>query len=147
MGEPGMRLRGRKLWQTGSCLLCVIAERSYSVGLAGTEFSGGRITGPILDSYDVGIVLFVLAALLTFVYPRVAAAAGIGAALMCFPLYFYFTAPGPFRRIFPGEYSVPTHTNFVWDGRAMFGIVTLAVVTSICVSNLSSFRREAPAGS
>jgi hypothetical protein len=58
-----MRLRGRKLWQAGSCLLCVIAERSYSVGLAGTEFSGGRITGPILDSYELGIVLFVLAAL------------------------------------------------------------------------------------
>jgi len=133
--------RGRKLWQAGSCLLCVIANQRYFVGLEGTEFSGGRITGPILDSYDVGIVLFVVALLLTFVYPRVAAATSIGASLMCFPLYFYFTAPGPFRRIFPGEYSVPTHGNFVWDRRAMFGIVTLAVATSICVSNLSSFRR------
>jgi hypothetical protein len=137
-----MVLGGRKLWQAGSCLLCVIAHQRYFVGLEGTEFRGGRITGPILDSYDVGVVLFVLALLLTFVYPRFAAATGIGASLMCFPLYFYFAAPGPFRRVFPGEYSVPTHGNFVWDRGAMFGIVTLAVVTSICVSNLSSFRRE-----
>jgi hypothetical protein len=89
-----------------------------------------QVPGPILDSLDRGSLLLVLALVLTFVRPRIAAALSIVASLLCLPLYLYFTAPGPFRRVFGGEYSVPLEANFVWDRSAIFGV--LAVAAALC---------------
>ena len=94
----------QKLLQTASCLVCVVVAQRNSFGFGGTEFSGGRLTGPILNALDIGSLLFVLALVLTFVRPRIAAVLAIVASLLCLPLYLYFTAPGPFRRVFGGEY-------------------------------------------
>ena len=105
----------------------------YGSGLAGTEFSGGRITGALLDLYDIGSLLFIMALLLTFFLRRIAAAASIVAFLLCLPLYLYFVAPGPFRRVVGGTYSVPLRADFVWDKWASLEILVLAIAASVDV--------------
>jgi hypothetical protein len=104
----------QKLWQFATCLLCIILLWGYGSGLAGAEFSEGRVTGPLLHMNDVGTLLFVAGLVLTFFYRRIAAAVVLAAALLCLPLYLYFTAPVPFRWVFRGEYSVPAPASFVW---------------------------------
>ena len=144
-GETGMKLGKQKVWQAASCLLCVVVAQRNSLGLEGTELNGGRVTGPVLDLRDIGSLLFLLAMFLTFVYPRIAAAIAVVASLLCLPLYLYFTAPGPFRRVFRGEYSVPLQANFVWDRWTIIGILTLALVASVGVSSLLiSGERKSP---
>jgi hypothetical protein len=76
-GETGMKLGKRRVWQAAICLLCVVVAQRNSLGLEGKEFSGGRVTGRVLDLSDAGSLLFVLALFLTFAYPRVAAAIAI----------------------------------------------------------------------
>lgn len=137
-----MALRRQKLLQAASCLVCVVVAQRNSFALGGTEFSGGRLTGPILDSLEVGSLLFVLALVLTFVRPRIAAALAIVASLISLPLYLYFTAPGPFRRVFRGEYSVPLQANFVWDRSAIVGVLAVAVAMCICIWNLRTVERQ-----
>jgi hypothetical protein len=132
----------RKLLQAASCLVCVVLAQRNSFGLGGTEFSGGRLTGPILDSLEIGSLLFVLALVFTFVRPRIAAVLAILASLLCLPLYLYFIAPGPFRRVFRGEYSVPLQANFVWDRSAILGVLTVAVAMCICIWNLRTVQRH-----
>src|SRR5229473_3164725 len=108
----------QKVTQVATCLLgagVALRYESILAPLEGTEFGGGRLTGPLLTLYDVGALLFILALLLVFFYRRIAAAITILASLLCLPIYFYFTAPGPFRRVFRGEYKVPLQANFVWD--------------------------------
>lgn len=83
-----------------------------------------------------------LALVLTFVRPRIAAALAIVASLLCLPLYLYFTAPGPFRRVFGGEYSVPLQANFVWDRSAVLGVLTVAVALCTCIWNLRTVERQ-----
>src|SRR6266404_826947 len=61
-----------KLAQAAACLVCAVVVWRYGSDLEGTEFSGGWLTGPLLDMKDVGTLLFVLALLLTFVYRRIA---------------------------------------------------------------------------
>jgi hypothetical protein len=128
----------QKLLQTASCLVCVVVAQRNSFGFGGTEFSGGRLTGPILDALDIGSLLFVLALALTFVRPRIAAVLAIVASLLCLPLYLYFTAPGLFRRVFGGEYSVPLQANFVWHRSAISGLLAVAVALGICIWNLGT---------
>jgi len=107
----------------------------------GTEFSGGRLTGPILDSLEIGSLLFVLAMILTFVRPRIAAALVIIASLLCLPLYLFLTAPGVSRRILGGEYSVPLQANFAWGRSAIAGVLTIAVAIYIFIWNLRTVER------
>jgi hypothetical protein len=85
----------------------------------GTEFSGGRLTGPLLRLLYVGGFLFLSALVLAFLRPRIAAAAGLVASLFCLPLYLYRLAPG----LFPGDYSVAPSRVFAWDGWAASGIM------------------------
>ena len=132
---------GRKLLQTASCLACALVAQRDPFGLEGTAFGGSPITDTLLSLLDIGSLLFVVALLLTFVRPRVAAVLAIAAALLCLPLYLYFTAPGPFRRVFRGDYSVPLHANFVWDNWAIWGMLTLAVAMCICLWNLPTVKR------
>ncbi len=115
------------LLQAAGCLLCTVLTWKYGSSLEGTEFSGGRVTGPILDMKDVGALLFVLAFPLTFFYRRTAAATVLIACLLSLPLYFYFSAPGLFRMLFRGEYSVPLNASFAWDNWAIAGMIALAI--------------------
>jgi Na+(H+)/acetate symporter ActP len=86
---------------------------------------------------DVGAFIFIPALLLTFVYRRIAAAIAIAASLLCLPLYLYFVAPGPFRWVFRGEYSIPLHANFVWNSQAVVAIVALVMAVFFGVRNLT----------
>jgi uncharacterized membrane protein HdeD (DUF308 family) len=141
MKKPGKK----ELWQAASFVLC-IAVAWPQMDLEGTEFSGGRVTGPIFWLFESGILIFALATLFTFMNRRVGAFMGIAASLLCFPLYFYFIAPGPFRSVFRGIYSVPLQSSFIWDNGVISGMLTLAVAVFVCRRNFSSARRtEIPA--
>ena len=83
-----------------------------------------------------------LALVLTFLRPRIGAALAIVASFLCLPLYLYFIAPGPFRRVFGGEYSVPLQADFVWDRSAIAGLLVFAVAICICIWNLRSAEHE-----
>ena len=116
----------------------------YGHNLGSTEFSGGRITGPLLNMVDIGLVLFLVALVLTLMSLRIGAAVALTASLLCLPLYVYFTAPGPTggdaRRstdivtaLLLGvsvssaqsslALSVPLRANYVWDRWSVAGIV------------------------
>jgi hypothetical protein len=83
---------------------------------------------------DAGLLLFVLALLLVYFHRQTAAAFTLVACVMCMPLYLCFTTPGPFRKVFSRfEWSVPLKTNFVWDDRAMIGIVVLLIATFVAI--------------
>jgi hypothetical protein len=84
--------------QAGSFLLSVFLALEITSGLDGTEFSGGWLTGPLLSMEDIGTLLFVLALVLTFLFPRVAAGIGLASSLLCLPLYCFFIAPVPLLR-------------------------------------------------
>jgi hypothetical protein len=132
------RDRKLQLLQGVVCLLGAAVTWRYRSFLEGTEFSGGWVTGALLDMKEVGSLLFVLALLLTFFYRRMAAAVTLISSLLCLPLYLYFTAPGPFRRLFgKAEWSVPLRANFVWDHWTIVGIVTLAIAAYISLRSLS----------
>ncbi len=101
---------------------------------SGTEFGGGALTGPLTSLNNSGGLLFLLALILTLIYPRVATICALVASLLCLPLYLYLASPGPFYRMFPigalGRHSLP---NFVWDDWALIGILLLPVwPMSVC---------------
>ena len=122
--------------QCGLCLSCAGLAWSYGRDLGSTEFGGGRITGPLLNIFGIGLVLFLVALVLTLMSLRIGAGVALAASLLCFPLYVYFTAPGPFRAVFPGDYSVPLRGNYVWDRWSVAGIVVLAATAFFCVRSL-----------
>jgi len=90
--------------------------------------------------HDIGTVLFPLALLLTFMYPRVAAAMALAASVLSLPLYLYFAAPGPFRWVVRGNYKVPLQANFYWDNWTIAGIITLVLATYICIRTLRTMK-------
>ena len=124
------------IWLAVLCSICAVLAWNYGGDLEGTEFSGGRTTGPLLHAFDLGTLLFIVAVMLSFFFRRVAAFAALSAAILCLPLYIYFTAPGPFRRIFRGEYSVPAPSNFVWNRWAVLGILAIVATTLIAFRGL-----------
>ena len=136
-----MTNRTQKLGQAASCLLCAAVTWEYPADLYGTEFSGGRISGPLLDMYDIGRVLFVLALLLTFVFPRVAATMALAASVISLPPFLYFAAPGPFRWVVRGNYKIPLRANFEWNNWTIAGIVTLVVAMCVCLRSFRSINR------
>src|SRR4051812_29327377 len=95
------------------CLVCAVVVWRYGYSLEGTEFSGGRLTGLLLNMKAIGALLFVLACAIVFFHRRIAAGIAILACLLCLPLYLYFAAPGSFRWLFRGEYSVPLRAGLV----------------------------------
>jgi hypothetical protein len=123
------------IWLAVSCLVCVIVALRNTNGLEGTEFSGAWLTDPLLSMIDIGTVLFVLALIVTFRYPRIAGAIGIASSLLCLPLYLYFIAPVPFNQIFGfgHQFKVRPRGGFHWDGWAIAGVLTLAVTTYVCL--------------
>ena len=111
------------------CLACAITVWRYAYALEGTEFSGGRLTGVLLDMKNAGALLFILACAMVFLYRRIAGVITILACLLCLPLYLYFVAPGSFRWLFGGEYSLPLQASFVWDPWTILWIMLLAFTT------------------
>jgi hypothetical protein len=127
-------------FQAGSLLLCVFLALQITGGLDGTEFSGGWVTGPLLSMADSGTLLFVLAVVLTFLFPRVAAAIGLAATLLCLPLYCFFIAPVPFAQVFARghEFKVQPAPGFhlhMWPVTALLGV---AVAVYVCIRRLST---------
>src|SRR6266568_196705 len=127
----------QQLWQAISCLLCIAVAWVRLDDLGAPEFSGGWLTGPLFTMADDGSVLFILAIVLTFFYRRIAAVIALMASLLCLPLYLYFIAPGAFRRVFKGEYSVPLRANFVWNSWAIAGIASLLLAIFFCLRSFS----------
>ena len=56
--------------QIGSCAACALGGWSFAGVFAGSEFGGGSVTGPLLRTYEASLVLFAIAAVLTFGLPR-----------------------------------------------------------------------------
>ena len=130
------KARRLQLGQASAYLFCIVIVWKYGISLEGTDFTGGRFTGPILDMEDLGAILFLLALLMAFFSKKISAAAALIAAALCFPLFFYFIAPGPFRWLFKGEYSVPLSANFVWDTWTIIGVLAVAVATYFSIRAL-----------
>jgi hypothetical protein len=116
MGEATL-----KTLQAGSCLICLVIASKLQLDLEATEFSGGWVTGPLLQLNFAGSILFVLAFVLTFLRQRIAAVAALVASILCLPLYLYRVAPG----LFPGLRSVSPELIFTWDGWAASGILII----------------------
>jgi hypothetical protein len=127
------RSKKLEMLQAVSCLLCFILAWAYLDDIGASEFSGGWLTGPLFKMADYGCTLFFLSLFLTFFLRRIAGVTALVASLLCMPFYLYFLAPGPFRRVFKGEYSVPLQTSFVWNTWAIAGILSLllAIVVSL----------------
>jgi len=126
----------QKLWQATACLVCAVVLWIQLNGFGVSEFSGGRLTGKLFTMAGVGCLLFLVALLSTILFPRVAAAIALMATLLCLPFYLYILMPGPYRRIFKGEYSVPLQRPFVWDNWAVVGVLSLLIAASLSLHNL-----------
>jgi hypothetical protein len=126
-------------FQAGSFLLCVFLALKITSGLDGTEFSGGRLTGPLLLIAEIGTLLFVLALVLTFLFSRVAAAIGLASSLLCLPLYCFFIAPVPFAQVFAhgDEFHVQPAAGFHWQTWPVTAWLGVAVAVYACIRHIS----------
>jgi hypothetical protein len=122
-------------------LICVLVLAKYATPLEESEFSGGKVTGILLDLYEIGLVLFVVAFLLAFLWRRIAAVAGLLASLLCLPVFLYQLFPGVFRWLFPGEWKVPLPSHFYLDKWMIFGISMIALALFLNIHML--IRRNA----
>ena len=146
MRDRGTRLKSPNWWQFAQatcCLICALLTLRATDGYEGTEFSGGWLTGPLLSFAEIGVLLFVLALVGTFVLTRVAAVVGTGAALLSLPLFLFFFAPVPFARLVaPGhEFSVMPSPGLHWETGTVSGLVMLGITIALCVRN--GTRRQA----
>ena len=117
----------------GVCVVCALVGGLFADPLGALEFGGGTVTGPLLSLHRFSLLLFVLSALTTFCLPRIAAAIGLCAVAASLPLYLFFLAPGLFRAVFGGEWSVPPIGRFAWNAGAAAAIAAslFAAVTSV----------------
>ena len=132
----------QKLWQATACLVCLGVLWIHFNEFGASEFRGGRLTGKLFTMADVSCLLFFMALLSTILFPRVAAAISLAATLLCLPFYLYILMPGPYRRIFRGEYSVPLQRPFVWDNWAVAGVLSLVIAASLSLHNLCKERKH-----
>ncbi len=125
MKTPGKQ----QMFQAASCLLCVVWVLSRLDDLGASEFGGGQLTGPLWRMFDNGWHVYLVALLVTFVYPRIAAVIALAASSLCLPLYLYFMAPVPFTHIFGRglESSVHWTAGLQWNPWAIIGELTLVV--------------------
>ena len=135
-----MERRKQKLLQAITLLLCAAIAWQFVLDLEGTEFSGGRITDPLLHMQDVGILLFLLAASNTFRFRRIASLIALMACLLCVPMYLLFTTPGTFRWVVGGEWKTPLTSSFACDWWSVGGIAALTVAVFACVPSFLSPR-------
>lgn len=107
------------------------------LGLDGTEFSAGWLTGPLLHLQFSGTLLFTFALLVAFAYPRASATMTLAAVLCCLPLHLYFLVPG----LFPGVRSVPMQSYFLFNHLDFWSAIALGGVTWVAVSALRNTDR------
>jgi len=140
MKTPGKQQIGLAI----CCVVCAFVALQNTGGLEGTESSGGWLTAPLLSMADIGSALFLLALIVTFLYPRVVGAIALVSSLLCLPLYLYFTAPVLFNRIFGfgHEFKVQPTGGFHWHRWVMAGVLTLAVTTYACLRSFAASNRK-----
>jgi Na+(H+)/acetate symporter ActP len=132
----------QELWQAASCVLCLAVAWIRLDDIGSSEFSGGWLTGPIFLMADAGSDFFIPAMILAFFYRRIAAGIAFVACLLCLPLYLYFIAPGPFRWIFKGEYSVSLRANFYYNNWAIAGIISIVVAVFVHLRSFSAIKMK-----
>lgn len=124
-----------QVFQAGCFLLCTSLALELTRGLDGTEFSGGWLTGPLLSMAVIATVLFILALILTFLFPRIAAAIGVASSLLCLPLYCFLIAPVPFAWVFARrhEFKVQPTPGFHWETWPVIALLASAIAIYVCI--------------
>jgi hypothetical protein len=136
------KLSRKNVWQAIVFLACAGVLWIHLDDFGASEFSGGWLTGKILTMADIGALLFLSALVFTIFVPRVGAIVALAAIVLCLPFYLYVVMPGPYRRIFKGEYSVPLKRGFVWNSWAIGGIITLTFAAVLSIRRLSEQSRS-----
>jgi len=126
----------QRKWQWTSSILCLAMMWKVTLPMAGAEFSGGRVIGPLLSMADVGILLFAVSLITWFWVPKTSAMLGLGASILSLPLCLHLLALGPFRRFEGGEWSVPLQFSFVWNKLTIALFVLLVSTAILCLTNL-----------
>jgi len=134
-------LRFRKLAHVSILLLASWLSLRNTNSLDGSEFSGGRLTGPILTMCEIAIIVFVVGIVLAYPFPRIASVTSLLASLLSLPFLLYWIAPRPVRSIYKGEYSVPLQSNFVWNKWSLGTAVAILIVVVMSVWNLFPVQR------
>lgn len=120
-----LRQQGILLQATGS-LICALIALAFTGYLEGSEFSGGWLTGRLLNAKSSGGLLFLAAVPLTFLFRRIAALIALLGCFLCLPLYLFFLAPGIYRRIFGGQWKVVS-PDFRLDWWPVCGLVLVTL--------------------
>lgn len=136
--KMGARSGKRMLIQATGSVVCLAFTWRLTYGLGRTEFSGGRITGPLLSMSDFAILLFLVSTILVFWLPRTMAFLAGLACVLCFPLCALFLAPGPCRKIVGGVWSVPLQSNLVLTASTLGWAVILIATFVVAIWNLTS---------
>jgi hypothetical protein len=129
-------------------LLLSIATLFWATkGLDGTEFSGGALTGRLLDATNLALVVYGVALLVFLWLPKVAATLSWVASALCFPLLAYFFAPRLFRAatglLWPtAQWSVPLSRSVNWS---CMTILPLLAIFASAVLALFLFQLAPPA--
>ena len=131
-----------KIWQAVACLACTAVLWIHLDDFGASEFSGGWLTGPLFKMADLGVLLFLVALVLTFFLRRTAATIALAAVLLCFPFYLYILMPGPYRWIFRGEYSIPLSRPYHWDNWAAAGVTGLVFAAILSLRSYSKVQGD-----
>ena len=115
-------------------MCAVVCWKSFLV-FEGTEFGSGALA----DNQVLATILYLLALILTFKYPRVAAISALTACFFSLPLYLYLVFPRPFRQVWPGRWSVSylPREKFVPDAWWITGLFVTIFVAVVCVLQLT----------
>jgi uncharacterized membrane protein YtjA (UPF0391 family) len=124
----------QKLAVAAGCLVCAVVCWKSFLEFEGSEFGSGELAG----NQVIATLLFLLALIFVFKYPRAAPIIALVAAYFSLPLYLYLVFPRPFRRVFIGNWTNPElpRETFVWNGWWISGILFTSFVALICVSML-----------
>jgi hypothetical protein len=99
----------------------------------GTEFGGGTLA----RNNDDGVLLFVLALILAFKFPRAASGSALIACVLSLPLYLYLLFPRPFLNVWPGEWHGNwPRESFVWNQWWASGIIAASLVAFVSAVTL-----------
>ena len=93
---------------------------------------------------DTGTAPFIVSFVLTFGFPRVAAAIGLASSMLCLPLYLFFIAPVPFAQVFARghEFKDQPTPGFHWHMWPVIGLLALAVTLYSCIRRAADTSRK-----